>query len=182
MASTNVRLVSNQYITPGPSIMRTAFRSLVARAMMSPVRVRPIVVGRQAHQVGEQIVAQVVLDVARDADQITRMKNWKTPFDHRQPHQVAGDSAGTGCRRRPRARRSPPRRGSSAAAAPAPRPSAPGTACPGAMAQPVAPEVFANGGERFPHGLHPHGSGQCFDPLDEEDLARLRGCATSRPA
>ena len=40
MASTNVRLVSHQYITPGPSIMRTAFRSLVARAMMSPVRVR----------------------------------------------------------------------------------------------------------------------------------------------
>ncbi len=41
MASMNVRLVSNQYMTPGPSIMRTAFRSLVARAMMSPVRVRP---------------------------------------------------------------------------------------------------------------------------------------------
>ena len=41
MASTKVRLVSNQYMTPGPSIMRTAFRSLVARAMMSPVRVRP---------------------------------------------------------------------------------------------------------------------------------------------
>ena len=40
MASTKVRLVSNQYMTPGPSIMRTAFRSLVARAMMSPVRVR----------------------------------------------------------------------------------------------------------------------------------------------
>ena len=41
MASTKVRLVSVQYITPGPSIMRTAFRSLVARAMMSPVRLRP---------------------------------------------------------------------------------------------------------------------------------------------
>ena len=40
MASRKVRLVSNQYMTPGPSIMRTALRSLVARAMMSPVRVR----------------------------------------------------------------------------------------------------------------------------------------------
>ncbi len=40
MESTKVSAVSHQYITPGPSIMRTAFRSLVARAMMSPVRVR----------------------------------------------------------------------------------------------------------------------------------------------
>ena len=30
-----------EYITAGPSIMRTAFRSFVARAMMSPVRYRP---------------------------------------------------------------------------------------------------------------------------------------------
>ena len=29
-----------EYMMPGPSNMRTAFRSLVARAMMSPVRVR----------------------------------------------------------------------------------------------------------------------------------------------
>ena len=35
-----VSTVSAQYITPGPSIMRTALRSLVERAMMSPVRVR----------------------------------------------------------------------------------------------------------------------------------------------
>ncbi len=40
IASAKVREVSNQYITPGPSIMRTAFKSLVARAMTSPVRVR----------------------------------------------------------------------------------------------------------------------------------------------
>jgi hypothetical protein len=40
MARAKVRPVSKQYMTPGPSIMRTAFRSLVARAMMSPVRVR----------------------------------------------------------------------------------------------------------------------------------------------
>jgi hypothetical protein len=40
MASTNSSEVSLQYMTPGPSIMRTALRSLVARAMMSPVRKR----------------------------------------------------------------------------------------------------------------------------------------------
>ena len=40
MARRKVRLVSVQYITPGPSIMRTALRSLVARAMISPVRWR----------------------------------------------------------------------------------------------------------------------------------------------
>ena len=38
MANRNVNIVSVQYITPGPSIIRTAFRSLVARDMMSPVR------------------------------------------------------------------------------------------------------------------------------------------------
>ena len=35
---TAVNMVSVQYIIPGPSIIRTAFRSLVERAMMSPVR------------------------------------------------------------------------------------------------------------------------------------------------
>jgi hypothetical protein len=38
MERTAVNMVSVQYMMPGPSIMRTAFRSLVERAMMSPVR------------------------------------------------------------------------------------------------------------------------------------------------
>jgi len=38
--STSVSDVSNQYMTPGPSIIRTAFMSLVARARISPVRMR----------------------------------------------------------------------------------------------------------------------------------------------
>ena len=33
-------MVFAEYMMAGPSSMRTAFRSLVARAMMSPVRVR----------------------------------------------------------------------------------------------------------------------------------------------
>ena len=53
-------------MTPGPSIMRTAARSLVARDMISPVRRRWKYVERQALQVREQVVAQVELDAARE--------------------------------------------------------------------------------------------------------------------
>ena len=37
-ANTNVKPVSSMYIIAGPNIIRTALRSLVARAMTSPVR------------------------------------------------------------------------------------------------------------------------------------------------
>ena len=37
-ATTNARIVLAEYITDGPIIMRTAFRSLVARDIRSPVR------------------------------------------------------------------------------------------------------------------------------------------------
>ena len=37
-AATNVRKVLAEYMTAGPTIMRTAFRSLVARDIKSPVR------------------------------------------------------------------------------------------------------------------------------------------------
>ena len=37
-AATNVSSVFAEYITAGPTIMRTAFRSLVARDIRSPVR------------------------------------------------------------------------------------------------------------------------------------------------
>ena len=38
MAMTNVRSVEAEYMTDGPIIMRTAFRSFVARDIRSPVR------------------------------------------------------------------------------------------------------------------------------------------------
>ena len=38
IATTKVRIVLAEYITDGPTIMRTAFRSLVARDIRSPVR------------------------------------------------------------------------------------------------------------------------------------------------
>ena len=56
------------YITAGPTIMRTALRSLVARDIRSPVRLRLIERERQALQMPEEVVADVVLDVARRAD------------------------------------------------------------------------------------------------------------------
>ena len=39
MATTKVRMVLAEYITDGPTIIRTALRSLVARDIRSPVRV-----------------------------------------------------------------------------------------------------------------------------------------------
>ena len=38
IATVNIRTVFAEYITDGPIIMRTAFRSLVARDIRSPVR------------------------------------------------------------------------------------------------------------------------------------------------
>ena len=40
MARTMVAMVVAVYMMPGPSTMRTAFRSLVARDIRSPVRLR----------------------------------------------------------------------------------------------------------------------------------------------
>ena len=58
--------------------MRTALRSLVARDMRSPVRCAEIR-GRQPLQVREEVVAQVVLDLARHADDERRIRNRNTP-------------------------------------------------------------------------------------------------------
>ncbi len=68
-AATNVSSVLAEYMTDGPTIMRTALRSLVARDIRSPVRLRLVVRQRQRLQVREEVVAHVVLDVARRADQ-----------------------------------------------------------------------------------------------------------------
>src|SRR5450631_2372426 len=78
IASRKVRLVSVQYMMPGPSIMRTAFRSLVAR---------PVIVRRKLHQVPEQVVAQVVFDIARDPDDDHPHPVLEQALDRRQPYQ-----------------------------------------------------------------------------------------------
>ena len=54
-------------MTAGPIIMRTAFRSLVARDIRSPVRCAWKYASGSFSQVREEVVAQVVLDVARRA-------------------------------------------------------------------------------------------------------------------
>ena len=56
-------------MTAGPIIMRTAFRSLVARDIRSPVRCAWKYDERQRLQVREEVVPHVVLDVARGADE-----------------------------------------------------------------------------------------------------------------
>ena len=55
-------------MTAGPIIIRTAFRSLVARDIRSPVRCAWKYAERQLLQLREEVVAHVVLDVARRAD------------------------------------------------------------------------------------------------------------------
>ena len=52
----------------GPIIIRTAFRSLVARDIRSPVRCAWKYAERQRLQVREEVVPHVVLDVARTPD------------------------------------------------------------------------------------------------------------------
>ncbi len=67
-ATTKTMIVLAEYITAGPAIMRTAFRSFVALDIRSPVRARLEVGRRKGLQPREEVVAQVVLEVARHAD------------------------------------------------------------------------------------------------------------------
>ena len=68
-ATTNVSSVFAEYMIDGPIIMRTAFRSLVARDIRSPVRCAWKYDERQLLQMREEVVPHVVLDVAGGADQ-----------------------------------------------------------------------------------------------------------------
>ena len=79
-ATTKVSSVFAEYMIDGPIIIRTAFRSLVARDIRSPVRCAWKYDKRQLLQMREEVVAHVVLDVARRADQDP-------------PHQEAEDAA-----------------------------------------------------------------------------------------
>src|SRR5665213_1411672 len=56
------------YMIAGPSSWRTALRSLVDRAMMSPVRCCWEEARRLCLEVGEHVVAEVELDLPRSAD------------------------------------------------------------------------------------------------------------------
>ena len=90
MVPTKVATVLAVYMIPGPSTMRTADRSLVARLMRSPMRCALVVARGEPGEVGEEVVAQLELDLAADADE-------------HHAHEVAEDAL-----QRPRARRSAP--------------------------------------------------------------------------
>ena len=80
-AAANPRIVFAEYMTAGPIIMRTAFRSLVARDIRSPVRCAWKYADRKPLQVGEEVVADVVLDVAGGADQDAAHEKAEDPAD-----------------------------------------------------------------------------------------------------
>ena len=61
-------IVLAEYITAGPIIVRTAFRSLVARDIRSPGAAGLVVAEGHLLEAGEEVVPDVVLDVARGAD------------------------------------------------------------------------------------------------------------------
>ena len=82
-ATTNVSTVFAEYITAGPIIIRTAFRSLVARDIRSPVRCVWKYESGSFSQMREEVVAHVVLDVARRADEDP---------PHQEPEDAADDA------------------------------------------------------------------------------------------
>ena len=73
-ASTATTSVLTMYMIPGPTIMRTAARSLVARDMISPVRVALEVPRRRRLEVAEEVVAHVELDVAQHVTSTMRCR------------------------------------------------------------------------------------------------------------
>ncbi len=134
--------------------------------MMSPVRVRAVVFGGEANQVGEQIVAQVEFDIAGDADENHAHPVLEDALEQREAHQVRGvaheDRAVDG--------RNPPRRGSSAAAAPAPGLSGPGRVRPAPCRGGTATDICGRCAG-IPTWLNPERRSQGFGPLHEDGLA-----------
>ena len=124
--TTAVMSVFARYITAGPTIMRTALRSLVARDIRSPVRFCLKERQRQPLEMREEVVAQVVLEAARRADDDAPHLIAEVPGDARRsaagrPHSVASlvlrDARRTGRRRRIAAPAATPQTASSTAPA-----------------------------------------------------------------
>jgi hypothetical protein len=67
-ATTNVSIVLTEYITDGPIIIRTAFRSFVARDIKSPGPVGLEIRRRELLQMSEEVVPHVVLDAPGSPD------------------------------------------------------------------------------------------------------------------
>ena len=81
-ATTNPSSVFAEYITAGPTIWRTAFKSFVARDIRSPVRCAWKYDDRHLLELREEVVAHVVLDVARRPDQDPAHQEAEEAADH----------------------------------------------------------------------------------------------------
>ncbi len=94
IAMMNVSTVLAVYITAGPIIMRTALRSLVARDIKSPVRCCWKYQQLQPLKGRKKIVSQVVLELARRADDDSAREEPEQPADggqHEQEDRVEPD-------------------------------------------------------------------------------------------
>ena len=68
---TAVKRVFKLYMMPGPSTLRTAFRSLLDRAMRSARRIGTVKRRREALELGVEIIPEIELDGSGEADQNT---------------------------------------------------------------------------------------------------------------
>ena len=85
------------YMMAGPTVMRTAFRSLVARDIRSPVRRDWKYDSGSSCRLREEVVPEVVLDVARHADEDAAHQEAEDAAEH-------GDAQQQAPRRRPACR------------------------------------------------------------------------------
>ena len=90
IATMNTMIVFVDVHHRGPIIMRTAFRSLVARDIRSPVRCAWKFAGRERLQPREEVVAQVVLEVPRHADDDAAHQEAEDAPEERQHQDQAG--------------------------------------------------------------------------------------------
>ena len=92
MASTKVRMVSVQYMMPGPEHHADGIQ-VVGGARHDVAGAHAAVEIRgERDQVAEQVVAQIVLDVARDADEDHAHPVLEEAFHQRRPSRQAGEA------------------------------------------------------------------------------------------
>ena len=82
IATTNTMIVFAEYITAGPTIMRTALRSFVARDIRSPVRRAWKNESGRRWSAAKKSFLNLVLDLTRGADHDP---------PHQEPEQAADD-------------------------------------------------------------------------------------------
>jgi hypothetical protein len=130
-----------------------------------------VIIRRKLHQVTEQIVTQVVFDVARDPDDDHAHPVLKEALDGGEPHQQSSEAQKSaeaeGVRKRVDRRADHQRLHGARDIFQHQRSQA--------QRQPpaIAPQVNPDRAQRLPHNLHAQHVGEGLHPLDQEYLARL---------